>query len=182
MKLGVMKRNATSGTPLDKSTRRTGDELRRRSGGRRRDRQIPERRDCLTSYPQISPFSWHTIGTLAASKRHQTARPRTIKSLCLQVVGCACWCDGWTFNPLGIARDATPGSGRQLRRIATVRSTLCRTGCRHRLWRKPNKRTLTQKFLRIDVVVVHCSTPEKRRRTKAIKESTGSAASCMTPR
>src|ERR1700730_18749921 len=46
------------------------------------------------------PALWHTIGTLAAPKCHQAPRLRTTKSLCLHVVGCACWCDAWTFNPL----------------------------------------------------------------------------------
>src|ERR1700686_1208676 len=40
------------------------------------------------------------FGTLAAPKCPQAPRLRTTKSLCLHVVGCACWCDAWTSNPL----------------------------------------------------------------------------------
>jgi hypothetical protein len=67
------------------------------------------------------PHFWHTC-----CLKTPPSSPRTTKSLCLQVVGCACWWDAWTFNPPVVARGTTPASGRQLRRIATARSTPCR--------------------------------------------------------
>src|SRR5271170_8090517 len=55
---------------------------------------------CRTQLGSFGLFIWHNFGTLTASKRHQTARPCITKSLCLQVVGCACWCAARTFKPL----------------------------------------------------------------------------------
>jgi hypothetical protein len=71
-------------------------------------------------YTICGQIIWHNFGTLAASKRHQAARPRTTKSLCLQVVGCACWCEGWTFNPP--VDGSTPSRPTILQQIQVVQS------------------------------------------------------------
>jgi hypothetical protein len=59
----------------------------------------------LLSFP--GEGSWHTNGTLAAPKPHHVARGRATKSLCLQVVGGACWCTVRTFNPLVVGSIPT---------------------------------------------------------------------------
>jgi hypothetical protein len=66
---------------------------------------------------------WHTIGTLAASKRHQAARPRTTKSLWLQGVGCVCWCNAWTFNPL--VDGSIPSRGNRQGNSTSLSFQLC---------------------------------------------------------
>ena len=68
------------------------------------------------------PALWHTIGALAAPKCHQAPRLRTTKSLCLHVVGRACWCDAWTFNPLvGQRQPFAPPSLSRAADVARVR-------------------------------------------------------------
>jgi|SRR5580658_5278037 hypothetical protein len=53
----------------------------------------PRTRNLAGTIEQLRGSLFGTFLALAASKRHQAARPRTSKSLCPHVVGRACWMD-----------------------------------------------------------------------------------------